>query len=152
MLDVSATNGPMSLYNVSGKLTAHVTNGPVTAKHCDGDMEIAATNGPITVEEASGKQNIHTQNGPITLTLDGTRYNGDGLDVHATNGPVTVKVPSGFQSGVVIQSDGHGPFSCRAEVCSQGRKTWDEDVKRIEFGSGPAVIRVSTVNGPLAVR
>jgi len=31
------------------------------------------------------------------------------------------------------------------------RKTWDDDHKRIEYGSGPAVIRLTTVNGPVTV-
>ena len=69
----------------------------------------------------------------------------------ATNGPVTLRVPSGYQSGVILESDGHGPFSCRARVCSEGRKNWDEDRKSVEFGSGPTVVRVSTVNGPVSV-
>jgi hypothetical protein len=43
--------------------------------------------------------------------------------------------------------------SCRAEVCRQARRTWDDsDNRRIELGSGPTVIHVSTVNGPLSVR
>jgi len=64
---------------------------------------------------------------------------------------VTVSIPSGYQSGVVVESEGHSPFQCQASVCSEGRKTWEEDVKRIEFGNGPAVVRVSTVNGPVSV-
>jgi len=52
---------------------------------------------------------------------------------------------------VVVESEGHSPFQCQASVCSEGRKTWEEDVKRIEFGNGPAVVRVSTVNGPVSV-
>jgi hypothetical protein len=53
---------------------------------------------------------------------------------------------------VVLESDGHGPFSCHASVCSEGRKTWDDEHKRVEFGAGPTVIHVSTVNGPVTVR
>jgi len=37
-------------------------------------------------------------------------------------------------------------------VCNEGRRTWDEVHKRVEFGAGPTVIRVSTVNGPVTVR
>jgi hypothetical protein len=52
---------------------------------------------------------------------------------------------------VVVESDGNGPFSCHANVCSEGRKTWDEDKKRVEFGSGPTLVHVSSVNGPISV-
>src|SRR5439155_19195966 len=70
----------------------------------------------------------------------------DGIrDGHVT-GVQTCALP------ILLESDGNGPFSCQASVCNEGRKTWDEEHKRVEFGSGPTVIRVSTVNGPVSVR
>jgi hypothetical protein len=65
---------------------------------------------------------------------------------------VAINIPQDYESSVVVESQGNGPLSCRAKACAEGRKTWDEERKRVEFGSGPAVIRVSTVNGPLSVR
>ena len=150
-LDLRVTNGPMSILGVEGSVTAHATNGPVTLKDSKGEISLTAENGPISVDGNSGKLSVHTQNGPVDVALRGQNWTGAGMEAHATNGPVTVRVPSGYQSGVVVESDGNGPFSCHASVCSQGRKTWDDDHKRIEFGSGPAVIHVSTVNGPVSV-
>jgi len=83
--------------------------------------------------------NIRTQNGPIDVVLSGQTWNGSGLQAHAENGPLTIRVPHGYQSGVVVESEGHSPFSCRANVCSEGRKTWEDDKKRVEFGSGPTL-------------
>jgi hypothetical protein len=150
-MDLNVHNGPMGLYSVEGNLKVHAVNGPVTVEKCKGDLTVRAENGPITLEENSGKLDVRTQNGPITVNLDGTNWNGAGLEAHATNGPVTLHVPSGYQSGVVLESDGHGPFSCAASVCNEGRKTWDDNSKRVEFGSGPALVRVSTLNGPVSV-
>jgi hypothetical protein len=150
-MDLNVNNGPMGLYSVEGNLKVHAVNGPVTVEKCKGDLNLRAENGPISLEENSGKLDVRTQNGPITINLEGKNWSGEGLEAHATNGPVTLRVPSGYQSGVVLESDGHGPFSCRASVCDEGRKTWDDDHKRVEFGSGPAVVRVSTVNGPVSV-
>jgi len=150
-MELSAHNGPMSLYHVNGNLKIHTENGPITVSECSGEIDLSAHNGPVTLRGNRGKLNVRTQNGPVTLALDGTTWDGPGLEARAQNGPVTVSIPSGYQSGVLVESAGHGPFQCQASVCSQGRKTWEEDVKRIEFGSGPAVIRVSTVNGPVSV-
>ena len=150
-LDLKVKNGPMSILGVEGTVTAHATNGPVTLKDSKGEINLTAENGPISVDGNSGKLSVHTQNGPVDVALRGQNWTGEGMEAHANNGPVTIRVPSGYQSGVVVESDGNGPFSCRASVCSEGRKTWDDDHKRIEFGSGPAVIRVSTVNGPVSV-
>ncbi|HEU0369677.1 MAG TPA: hypothetical protein VFR42_10725 [Candidatus Acidoferrum sp.] len=150
-MDLNVNNGPMGLFEVEGNLKVHAVNGPITVEKCKGVLNLTAENGPISLEENSGKLNVRTQNGPITISLEGKNWNGEGLEAHATNGPVTLRVPSGYQSGVVLESDGHGPFSCAASVCNEGRKTWDENSKRVEFGSGPAVVRVSTVNGPVSV-
>jgi hypothetical protein len=150
-LDLSVHNGPMSISGVDGKVTAQAVNGPVSLKDSAGEISLTAENGPITVTGSSGKLSVRTQNGPVDVELRGQSWTGEGLEAHATNGPVTIRVPSGYQSGVLVESDGNGPFRCKASVCAEGRKTWDEDQKRIEFGTGPAVVRVSTVNGPVSV-
>src|ERR1700751_3911030 len=151
-LDLVVHNGPMDLYEVQGNVKARATNGPISVEGCKGELDLSAENGPISLQQNSGKLDVNTQNGPITIELEGTRWNGAGLQAHAHNGPVTLRVPSGYQSGVILESVGHGPFSCRASVCGEGRKNWDEEHKRVEFGTGPTVIRVSTVNGPVSVR
>lgn len=150
-MDLNVHNGPMGLYSVEGNLTVHAVNGPVTVEKCKGDLTVRAENGPISLEENSGKLDVRTQNGPLTIDLAGTNWNGSGLEAHANNGPVTLHVPSGYQSGVVLESDGHGPFSCAASVCNEGRRTWDDNSKRVEFGNGAAVVHISTVNGPVSV-
>src|SRR5262249_54019747 len=168
-LDLHVNNGPLGVYSVDGKITAHALNGPITARDCKGEVKLEAQNGPITAEGTSGTVELHTQNGqitahetrgtvdirtqngPIDVDLSGQSWSGSGLQAHAENGPLTIRVPHGYQSGVVIESNGHSPFHCGASVCSEGRKTWEDDKKRVEFGSGPTLVRVSTVNGPISV-
>jgi len=168
-LDLHVNNGPVGIYSVSGKITARAVNGPITTRDCKGEVKLSAQNGPITAkgtsgtveldtengpissQETSGNVDIRTQNGPIEVALSGYSWNGSGLRAHAQNGPLTIRVPHGYQSGVVIESDGHSPFDCRATVCSEGRKTWDDEKKRVEFGSGPTLVRASTVNGPISI-
>jgi len=69
----------------------------------------------------------------------------------AVNGPLTLRVPSGFRSSFLVESNGHSPVSCHASICADARKTWDDDHRRIEYGSGSPVIRLSTENGPISV-
>ena len=61
-------------------------------------------------------------------------------------------VPNGYQSGFVVESRNYAPMSCQASICDNARKTWDDNNRRIEYGVGPAMIRLSTVNGPVSVR
>ena len=149
-MDLQAHNGPLTLRRVDGSLKVRSENGPLTITDCTGELDVTSNNGPVTLEGNSGRQKVITENGPVTVSLTGSKWDGSGLEAHATNGPIRLEIPSGYQSGVVLESEG-GPFQCHASVCSEGRKTWDDDHKRVEFGSGPTLVRVSTVNGPVSV-
>jgi len=151
-IDLETTNGPISLYDVDGKLTARAHNGPISLKNFSGDAEITAVNGPISLDGSSGSVRIHTENGPISVALGGKAWSGAGLSADAQNGPLTVMVPSGYQSSFVVESRNHSPVSCEASICDNARKTWDDEHRRIEYGSAPAMIRLSTVNGPVSVQ
>jgi len=151
-LDMETMNGPLSFYEVDGKLTAHANNGPISIRRFSGDAELTAVNGPISLEGSMGNLRVHTENGPITVDLAGNSWSGQGLTADAKNGPVTLRVPSGYQSSFVVESTHYAPVSCKASICDNARKTWDDDHRRIEYGSGPAMIRLSTVNGPVSVQ
>jgi len=150
-LDLQVKNGPMGIYHVDGKLKIRAQNGPVTVIGCTGELDLSAQNGPVTLEGNGGKQTVHAENGPVTLSLSGNSWEGAGIEAHANNGPIKVQIPSGYKSGVLLESNGNSPMRCDASVCSEGRKTWDDDLRRIEFGSGPTLVRVSTNNGPVSV-
>jgi hypothetical protein len=150
-LDLQAGNGPLGLFRVDGNAKVRVQNGPVTVNGCNGDIDLRANNGPVTLEDDSGKLHVDAQNGPVTVTLNGKVWNGSGIEAHANNGPLTLRIPEGYQSGVLVESDGNSPFRCHANACSEGRKTWDDERKSIQFGSGPTMIHLSTVNGPISV-
>jgi hypothetical protein len=151
-LDLDTMNGPISLYDVDGKLTARAHNGPITLKNFSGEADITAVNGPISLEGSNGNVRVHTENGPISVALTGTTWNGAGLSADAQNGPLTLMVPKGYQSSFVVESRNYSPVSCKASICDNARKTWDDNNRRIEYGSMPAMIRLSTVNGPVSVR
>ncbi|MGC1483583.1 MAG: hypothetical protein WA789_07320 [Candidatus Acidiferrum sp.] len=152
VIDLETANGPLSLYSVDGKLTAHATNGPISLRDFSGDADVEASNGPITITGGSGNLRVHTQNGPISINLTGKTWSGTGLTADAKNGPLTLSVPSDYQSSFSVESRNYSPMSCKASICENARKTWDDNNRRIEFGSSPAMIRLSTVNGPVSVQ
>ncbi|HEX9501612.1 MAG TPA: DUF4097 family beta strand repeat-containing protein [Thermoanaerobaculia bacterium] len=151
-LDLESQNGPISLREVNGTVTANALNGPISLKESSGTFNLETTNGPISLDGGSGTARLNAQNGPITVRLRGSSWNGS-IEAHTENGPASLRIPSNFRSGVIVESDGHGPVSCRAAACREARRTWDdEDNRKIELGSGPTVVRMSTVNGPVSVR
>jgi hypothetical protein len=153
-LDLDSNNGPISLREVSATITAHATNGPISVRDSSGTLNLTTENGPISLKGGSGTVKLNANNGPISVKLDETSWNGS-LDARTENGPLSVKMPRGFVSGVLIESEGHGPLSCHADACRDMRRNLSEDEdqpRRIEFGSGPTVLHMSTVNGPLSIR
>ena len=154
-LDAFAKNGPISVRDFTGTLTANTQNGPLALKNAAGTIEATAKNGPISISGGSGNVKLAAQNGPISVKLDGTSWEGGSLDASTHNGPVSLKIPRGFHSGVVIESLGHGPVSCKAEDCLTSRQTaaddWDRP-RRIELGSGAQVVHLSSVNGPVSIK
>jgi hypothetical protein len=150
-MNVEAHNGPLSARDLSGTFNLNTVNGPISVKNVTGKVSARAKNGPIAFAGDGGDLTLDTQNGPISIELKNQSWQNGKLDASAHNGPISLQLPKGYQSGVVLTSKGHSPMSCRADACSEARKTWDDDEKRIEFGSSSPVIRISTVNGPVSV-
>ena len=138
---------------------ARTKNGPLSLRNLSGNIDATTNNGPISIDGGSGTMKAQATNGPLSVSLDGTSWNGE-LDASTKNGPVTLKLPRGYSSGVVIETSGRGPVSCRAEGCARfealrsddDHRRWNDEPRRIELGSGPTHVRLSTVNGPVTVR
>ena len=150
-MDLSASNGPIGISDVAGKLTLRTTNGPISLARIAGQVEAEAVNGPISFSGNSGSLRLNAQNGPITVDLTGSSWEGGSLEASTQNGPLTLRVPNGFQSGVEVEASNHSPFSCQASQCKSAMKDWDDDHRRIAFGGSP-VVKLSTVNGPVTVK
>ena len=155
-LDLSANNGPISIHSVDGMVTAHAHNGPIAVKDSAGTLDITTQNGPIAFSGDSGNVKLHATNGPISVKLAGSGWNRGSLDAATENGPLTLKLPRGYRSGVLVESDGNGPVSCRAEACRDVRRFNDDGEddrpRRIELGSGARAVTLSTNNGPIAIK
>ena len=131
-LDLETLNGPVDLLDLTGRIQLRAVNGPVGIRGLSGDVKLSATNGPVMIE------------------LDGSRWNGRGLEASATNGPLTVRLPDSYTSGLRINVSGHTPIRCRAAQCNQAiRRLGSPDL--IEIGGPDAPLHLSTVNGPLAI-
>jgi hypothetical protein len=151
-MEVKTQNGPASFSEVDGKIFVRATNGPVSMSNCTGEADVTSQNGPISISGKSGKLKLHTENGPISVALQSPNWTDGGLVADAVNGPVSLSVPSELNTSFLLESTGHSPITCNASVCKSARKTFDDnDNRRIEYGNGAPVIRLSTVNGPVTV-
>jgi hypothetical protein len=72
VLELTTTNGVVSVNNLAGKVNAHTTNGGVRATNLSGAVEARSTNGSVNVDMASvGGERIRLQttNGSVSLTV-----------------------------------------------------------------------------------
>jgi hypothetical protein len=150
-IEVSATNGPLAFSGLAGHVVARSQNGPISVRNSSGDLDLSAENGPIDVRGGGGRMRVSTENGPIGVSLSGSEWNGAGLEGHAVNGPIHLDIPSGYRSTAVVETLGRSPFQCRGEGCDNAKRTWDDEHKRIEIGDGPALVKLSSENGPVTV-
>jgi hypothetical protein len=161
-LDLDATNGPISIDGVDGAITAHALNGPISVKASSGTLDINTQNGPIAFAGDSGNVKLRATNGPISVKLSGGSWGAGNLDASTENGPLSLKLPSSYRSGVLVETDGNSPVTCRAAACAAAKKAYasrddDDDFgprwpRRIELGSGTRAVSLSTHNGPVAVK
>jgi hypothetical protein len=155
VLDLAAENGPMTLRDVVGTVTARLANGPISLSGVHGTLDVEATNGPVSFRGGSGDWTLRVTNGPLSARLAGTRWEGKGLVAETVNGPLSVRLDPRFDSGLRVSAAVHAPFRCRAAACAGARRSGsgeDGDGERfVEIGPGEPLVRLSTVNGPVTI-
>jgi hypothetical protein len=151
-LRAETTNGPLSFHDFEGKATVQAKNGPISFRNCTGEINAEVQNGPVSFKGGGGDLHLKAQNGPLSVELAGNSWSGTGLDASTVNGPLSLKLPEGYQSGVRVDMSGHSPVRCKAKLCEQANRNWgDEDQKSIQFNGPNAIVKMSTVNGPVSI-
>ena len=89
----------------------------------------------------------HTTNGGIDVDLDGTSWQGGGLDVETTNGGVRLAIPAQYNAHLETGTT-NGNVRIDFPVTMQGRidRSFSTDL-----GSGGATLRVHTSNGGVRI-
>jgi hypothetical protein len=151
-LAVNTINGPLTLRSLSGQITARTTNGPLSVSQVSGEVDVEATNGPVSLNEGGGHMRVVTQNGPLSVNLSGSDWQGSGLEASTQNGPLSLNVPENYRSGVLVDITGNGPFHCSNSACRNAQRDWDNDNRRLRFGSDPnPIVRLTSGNGPVSI-
>jgi DUF4097 and DUF4098 domain-containing protein YvlB len=135
------------------------TNGDVTVENTDGDIDIATTNGDIIVDNASGDVEATNINGEMALSdIDG------GVDANSTNGNLTISIRSSTVNCKAKTTNGDITLYIRHDASTQGTlRTANGKIEsdfssefpqregRLEFelGSGDGKLDIWTTNGDI---
>jgi hypothetical protein len=128
-LDLRSTNGGLSLSDVAGNL------------------ELRTTNGGIRLARVGGRVRGNTTNGGIKAELDGTTWNGEGMDIETHNGGVDLRLPDNYSAHLEADTS-NGGVSIDFPITMQGELTRKIST---DIGSGGPTIRVRTTNGGVRI-
>jgi DUF4097 and DUF4098 domain-containing protein YvlB len=128
-IDVSSTNGLITLTALAGRVVAQTTNGGVSGTGLAGGVDANATNGGVNIAMASlgrDKVVLRTTNGGVSLTLPETAK--ADLTASVTNGGISV-------------TGGH------IEVSEQSKRRFEG-----RMNGGGTSVELQTTNGGVRVR
>jgi len=152
VLDLETRNGPISVNGMGGHVKARAANGPLSFHECSGDIEARAVNGPVSFSGTGGNVSLSAQNGPVSIHLSGSEWQGSQLEARTINGPLSLHLPDTYHSGIRIETTGHAPVSCGAGICGDARSEYSGNHRSLQFNGSNPVVKLSTENGPVAVR
>lgn len=128
-------------------LSLRTTNGGITIDAIDSRVEMKTTNGGLKLTRIAGDVEGHTTNGGIDVDLEGTGWQGGGLDLQTTNGGVRLSIPPQYNAHLEAGTT-NGSVRIDFPVMVQGTigKSFSADL-----GSGGATLRVRTSNGGVKI-
>lgn len=130
-------------------LDLSATNGGITIVGVNGNLRFDTTNGGVRLQDIGGRVNGETRNGGLDVRLGGSRWDGDGLDVATSNGGVTLSIPDGYNAELETRTVNGGlridfPITITGELNSRRGIT-------TTLGSGGPLIRARTTNGGVRI-
>jgi hypothetical protein len=135
----------------SATLDVTGTNGRITVSELDGDISLENTNGGLQVREVSGTLHLRTTNGAISVAdcesddVGATTTNG-AIDLDFSDAPSTVRATS-TNGGVTVRVPGQVPYFIDATTTNGGINT--DALPSDRFAD--RTITVSTSNGAILV-
>ena len=127
-------------------LALRTHNGPLGVRGVRGTMDLSSQNGPVSLVDLAGAVEARVQNGPLHVALEGSRWDGPGLDAEAQNGPLNLSLSSRYSARLVTGTI-NGPRSIDYAIGAKRRGGWISTT----LGEGGAPVRVVTNNGPFHI-
>jgi DUF4097 and DUF4098 domain-containing protein YvlB len=130
-------------------LDLSASNGGITINGVSGNLRFDTTNGGVRLADLGGRVNGRTTNGGLIVNLSGDRWDGEGIDVETSNGGVTLSIPENYNAELEARTINGGmnidfPITLQGELSSRRGIT-------TTLGSGGPTVRVRTNNGGLKI-
>jgi hypothetical protein len=129
-------------------LDVETHNGGIDVADVRGRIRLDAVNGGVDLRRLGGDVSARTRNGGLDIELEGSRWNGEGLDAETRNGGLTLIVPDGYSARLETGTV-NGGMDIDFPVTVQGRIG-----RRLSttLGEGGPTVRAITTNGGVEIR
>jgi DUF4097 and DUF4098 domain-containing protein YvlB len=138
------------------KLTAN--NGGISVSGVEGDLELETRNGGIALREIAGNVKGKTVNGGVSVSLSGSSWIGNGLDIETTNGGITLSLPETYAATIEASTVNGAVRSNIPELSvttENIRGGWGPGGRSNQIvtalNGGGAPVKVSTKNGGITI-
>jgi DUF4097 and DUF4098 domain-containing protein YvlB len=128
-------------------LSLRSTNGGISIDNLNSRLELRTTNGGLRLSRVAGDVDGRTTNGGVDVDLDGSTWQGGGLELETTNGGVHLSLPTNYNAHLETGTT-NGRVSIDFPILVQG--TIGRSLST-DLGSGGPTIRVRTSNGGVKV-
>jgi hypothetical protein len=128
-------------------LSLQSTNGGISIADVNSRVDFKTVNGGVTLSRMGGDVHGRTNNGGITVNLDGSTWDGNGLDVQTSNGGVSVALPPQYSAHLETGTV-NGSMRIDFPITVQGSigRSISTDI-----GSGGPTLRIRTSNGGVRI-
>jgi hypothetical protein len=123
------------------------TNGGISVDAINSRVELRTTNGGVKLSRMGGDVEGRTTNGGIDVDLDGSSWEGNGLDLETTNGGVRLSIPAQYNAHLETGTS-NGSVNIDFPVTIQG--TFGRSFST-DLGRGGPPVRVRTSNGGVRI-
>jgi DUF4097 and DUF4098 domain-containing protein YvlB len=124
------------------------TNGGIHVQATRGELDLTTSNGALHLEDVGGRVRGRTTNGGVQLSLTGSEWAGEGVELRTSNGGVKVVVPDGYNAHLEIGTV-NGGVHADFPITMRGRL--DRDLN-MDLGRGGAPIKIFTTNGGVSLQ
>jgi DUF4097 and DUF4098 domain-containing protein YvlB len=128
-------------------LSLSASNGGVSISDVNGKIEFKTTNGGVNLVRVGGNVQGNTTNGGVNVVLNGSRWDGQALNVRTTNGGVNLLLPDNYSAHLetsTVNGNLSSDIPLNVAVTSRGRMPKEISV---DIGGGGPTVRATTTNG-----
>lgn len=128
-------------------LNLRSSNGGISIKGINSRVEFRTVNGGVTLSRVGGSIEGRTSNGGVNVELDGSTWQGEGLDVETANGGVKLEIPEGYAAHLEARTH-NGGLTVDFPITVEGRlgRSISTDI-----GGGGPTLNVRTSNGGVRI-